>query len=513
MRRANMFDDEAAPRARSDSARRRYTRYAVHASASFFGELVEETFVDRGRIVQIGNTDAMALPVPEGQPWLARVDWHSPTRAVVHDGRGEEHLLTTEQSVVIETGPVTLTLSLVPRYMLRRTEDIQWWGSFAWFTVVFAATLLSWQGNLLYAHRCDWFGIDCQMVSVGRVVGGTHTAEYLARLLREDYAGSEDGSLDRAERETGERENESFYLPAGSEGPITEMGGATQVAAEEIRTPQSAAEDDPAPTEQVVPLVAEEGVGAPIPAIAPSDAAGDALAEGAEAGDDDKTVDPAEDKEGWGVQDWYDAEDDTLDDLEIELMLRAARERLRIDPNDPEALSVLSYYQYLAQDYAAAERTYEKFIRLYPEASAGYNNKALIYKRLGQYKKEEGLYRVALALTPDDETALNNLAVCLAHQGRFNEALTVMRHLETIDPDDPYADLHRSKIHAEMGEDERALVYLERALSGMAQLDTLHHIEFRQDIRIDPSFEKLRHSRRFHAILLRYYGTDSPLQE
>jgi len=259
--------------------------------------------------------------------------------------------------------------------------------------------------------------------------------------------------------------------------------------------------------------VADEGVGTPISPLETPDDPSDAVADGADGGHDDKTVDPAEDKEGWGVQDWYDAEDTALEALEIELMLRAARERLRIDPNDPEALSVLSYYQYLAQDYAAAERTYEKFIRLYPEASAGYNNKALIYKRLGQYKKEEGLYRVALALTPDDETALNNLAVCLAHQGRFNEALTVMRHLEVIDPDDPYADLHRSKIHAEMGEDEKALEYLEQALGGMAQLDTLHHIEFRQDIRIDPSFEKLRHSRRFHAILLRYYGTDSPLQE
>ncbi|MBW1878189.1 MAG: tetratricopeptide repeat protein [Deltaproteobacteria bacterium] len=512
MNMANTFHDEPAPRAPTDD-RPRYTRYAVLASASFFGELVEETFVDRGRMVQIGNTDAMALPVPEGQPWLARVDWHSPTQASVLDGRGEEHLLTPDQSVVIETGPVMLTLSLVPRYLLRRTEDIQWWGSLAWFTVVFAATLLSWQGNLLYAHRCDWFGIDCQMVSVGSGVGGMYTAEYLARLLREDYAGSEEGTLERGERETGARENESFYLPAGSEGPITEMGGAADTAPEEIRIPQSAEEDELAAAEQVTPLVAEEGVGVPVPALELSDAVGDAVADGMDAGEDEKTVDPAEDKEGWGVQDWYDAQDRALEALEIEIMLREARQRLRIDPNDPEALSVLSYYQYLAQDYASAERTYEKFIRLYPDASAGYNNKALIYKRKGQYKKEEGLYRVALALAPDDETALNNLAVCLAHQGRYNEALIVMRRLETIDPDDPYADLHRSKIHAEIGEDERALEYLERALQGMATLDTLHHIEFRQDIRIDPSFEKLRHSRRFHAILLRYYGNDSPLQE
>ena len=79
--------------------------------------------------------------------------------------------------------------------------------------------------------------------------------------------------------------------------------------------------------------------------------------------------------------------------------------------------------------------------------------------------------------------------------------------------DDPYADLHRSKIHAEMGHEDLALGYLEKALDGMDKLDTLHHIEFRQDIRLDPSFAKLRETHRFRTILSRYYGDDSPLQE
>ena len=47
----------------------------------------------------------------------------------------------------------------------------------------------------------------------------------------------------------------------------------------------------------------------------------------------------------------------------------------------------------------------------------------------------------------------------------------------------------------------------------MQALDTLHHIEFRQDIRLDPSFAKLRETRRFRAILLKYYGDDTPVPE
>ena len=108
---------------------------------------------------------------------------------------------------------------------------------------------------------------------------------------------------------------------------------------------------------------------------------------------------------------------------------------------------------------------------------------------------------------------MNNLAVNLAHQKRFDEALAVMKQLETLDPGEPYAELHRAKIHAEMGNDEEAYRYLRSSLEGMAKLDTLHHIEFRQDIRLDPSFAKLRETRRFRAILLEFYGEDTPLKE
>jgi hypothetical protein len=64
-----------------------------------------------------------------------------------------------------------------------------------------------------------------------------------------------------------------------------------------------------------------------------------------------------------------------------------------------------------------------------------------------------------------------------------------------------------------MGEQELALKYLDAALQGMQELDTLHHIEFRQDIRLDPSFEMLRQTRPFRAMLDSYYGEDTPLQE
>ena len=514
------------------------SRYAVNASATFFGRVVEETFT-RGAPMEIGHTPALAVPVPEGQPYLARVWWSDKRTAHVRDGRGVEHVLTADGRVTIAAGPVILKLEMVEHTGLRRTEDVGWRLSLAWLAIFLCLTVLTQQATAVWDARCQlyasfaetfpalearihdrmvrepWLAACFPQAAASSGVTGLYTAEYLARLLREDYAGSEDGAL-QLDRPEIQAQQESFYMPAGDDGPITEMGGAADTAPDPIRTPDDGQTDEasgpPERKEDQVEVIAAES-GHPVPNAVPEVEDGVAEADG---GDEEveRALDaPAEEQEGWGLQDWMDASDRTAQEIEIELMLRYSRERLRIDPNDLTALNILSYYQYLAEDFEAAVATYDRIIMLDPEGSAGYNNKALVYKRLGEYSKEESLYRVALALRPDDDIALNNLAVNLAHQGRFAEALEIMDQLQKIVPDDPYADLHRSKIHAEMGNTDAALKHLELALQGMARLDTLHHIEFRQDIRVDPSFRQLRRNARFKAILVRYYGADTPLRD
>lgn len=445
--------------------------------------------------------------------------WSGRERVAIVGSDGRQHLIEPTRPVRIGDATVGVDVALVPELNVRRLGWIGLQGSMLWLMTILATSLLVEQGSMLWERiRCPVFGIECPQEAQAENRGMPMTAEYLARLLKKDLAGDEQGPVEKKlERPDAERKTD-LYLPAGSEGPITQMGGAAETAPEVVRTPQ--AEEPvivPKRKKQRATEVAREG-SVPVPAEAP-EKADDGTADAAnDAPDSDRdpedAVDaPAEEKEGWGVQDWYDERDERLDNLEIETMIRIAKTRLRIDPNDPTALSILSYYQYLAEDYGSAEATYDKYIQILPEDAAGYNNKALVYKRRGEYQKEEGLYRVALALEPDDVTALNNLGVNLAHQKRFPEALAVMERLEVLDPKDPYADLHRSKIYAEMGKDEEAYRYLDLALQGMQELDTLHHIEFRQDIRIDPSFARLRETARFRSILLKYYGKDTPLPE
>ncbi|MCB9678482.1 MAG: tetratricopeptide repeat protein [Alphaproteobacteria bacterium] len=500
--------------------------HALIATAHFHGEVVQHRYTAE-EPVEIGPHPPLALPLPAGVPWIARVEWVNETTARITDAHGRQYALDVDEALEMEFGDLRLDLELTPQFTLRRTETFPWKLSTGWLLTVLLFTIFTSWYDMVKERVCPIFGVTEGMaVALGCIEGQNQggdgsdwTAEYLARLLKKDYAGEDEGYIERLERpEDGRQEKRSIYLPAGNEGPVTKLGGAEEVAPDAVRAPRTEELPEPERQEAGKPselvLEAPEEVGTP---IEPQETDGIAEGEGLDEEDQDEAIEeveqPAEEEEGWGLQDWYDEKDRQIDDLEIKYTIEIAKRRLRIDPNDPTALSLLSYYQYLAEDYKAAEGTYDKYIELLPDEAAGYNNKALIYKRLGQYQKEESLYRVALSLEPFDVTAMNNLGVNLAHQHRFDEALAVMKQLETMDPDDPYANLHRAKIYAEMGNDEQAYAYLEKSLEGMAELDTLHHIEFRQDIRLDPSFAKLRETRRFRAILLKYYGDDTPVPE
>jgi hypothetical protein len=505
-------------------------RHDLLVCASFFGQVVEERFVQKGTPLQIGNSPAMGVPVPPGVPFIAKAKWVSATRVHVKDGRGIEYEVTPGSPLELPVGDVSLRMELVPRYRLSRLMVPSWQGVLGWFSVVWLFSVLVSQVDLVHAHRCDvglavvgqettWRLLpECipEPETSARMV--PFTAEYLARLLKEDFDGERDGvietEIDRPEEGRKIERANQVYLPAGAEGPITKMGGAEEVAVTPERDPNPV-EERPAEEEEAeaAPLLNDDD-GTPIEVLSVEAGEGDLDAnsprEESEDGEDEGHEGPAEEEEGWGIPDWYDETDVRVESYEIQMMLKMAFRRLGIDPEDAFALSTLSYYQYLAMDYDAALVTYKRYIELFPDEPAGYNNKALIYKRRAKYVEEEALYRVALALDPEDVTALNNLAVCLSHQGRHDEALAIMAQLELLDPGDAYADLHRAKIHAEIGQVDLALDFLDRALAGMAALDTLHHIEFRQDIRVDPSFDELRETHAFKNLLWEYYGEDAP---
>ena len=461
-----------------------------------------------GGEVVVGQGLADAIPTPSGRG-LVRLVWEGPSRARLEpvEETATPATLGPGQSWRWGNGAgVDVDLDLVPLQHARRLKD-DMGGDAALLTMLLMLVL----------------GVaQAQMLLQGVLVGGYQpvsyepTPEMIARLLERDLDGADEGIAEEPPRTEHEAQAESYYLPAGNDGQLSRAGGGAEVGdrverreATEGAPPSTdepalaEASEDPQSLPGEQPDLASEGE--PTPELAAAQR--QELVEPPR----EYVPDPVERFVGWGFRDWFDVADarQHRDTQRMERILELARRRLRIDPDDPGALITLGHYAYLAEDHALTRSTYERFIERYPEDSAGYNNLALSYKRTGEYATEEALYRQALELDPFDVHVLNNLAVNLAHQERFEEAEEIMDLLAELDPEDPYAELHRAKVAAARGQKARAYRHLEEALTRMASLDTLHHIEFRQDIRVDPVFSDMRDDRRFARLLREYYGDDA----
>ncbi|MFM2162079.1 MAG: Tetratricopeptide repeat, partial [Pseudomonadota bacterium] len=397
-------------------------RWAVEIDVVLDGRRLGGLGLHPGGHARVGRQGELSVPTPEGTDVWIEVDWRAPEPVVRVAGHAPV-TLPKEASLSVEAGPVRVAVSHQPRWPLRRTEAVAWAPALAWFVVVFAMSVASAQVYTLWQMRCPLIGWGCPVPPPP--ASGGWNAEYLARLIRQDVEGDVDGVIEApvADASVPVREDVPGYIPTGDAGPTTTYEGGANVAdrvSTREATPEASAasrradgaiEGSPVGTEVRQPLTeAAEGDGRQADGLA---------LEGADApsGGGGRT----EIREGWGVRDWIRAAPPS-DRAEIARRAANPRRRLAIDPDDPRAISLLAYYQYLQEDYDAALANYDRLIDLEPEESSHYNNKALIYKRRGEFAREEGLYRLALAMNPEDVVVMDNLALNLAHQGKFAEA-------------------------------------------------------------------------------------------
>lgn len=461
------------------------------------------------RQVDLGANGGDAVPTPDGLP-LGRVLW-APGRDPVfidHTDGDQRRSMDAHARWSWSAGDVHVDVSAQHREHARRlpTDPL---GDMGLVVVALALYVGMMQARIFVEVMPGQttIGADDYQLS----------PELIARLLERDLDGEDQALPERADRPEFDRQGPGVYLPAGNDGTMARAGGGANQGPQVVRTPPP--EDITAPLADQLPQEGEDSLALqPDPEEqdleAPQPSRPEALDLVADSADDHALAtrprDPMERFIGWGFRDWFDsaARQDKIDPR-VERQLHMARARLRLDPDDYGALQVVGHYAYLAENIELCRTSYERISELYPEDSAAHNNLALTYKREGNWTREEELYRKALALDPMDPIVLNNLAVNLAHQERFEEALGIMKLLEELDPDDPYSDLHRAKVYAAMGKREKAYKYLKRALDGIEQLDTLHHIEFRQDLRLEPLLSELREDTRFERLLRRAYGPDA----
>lgn len=476
-----------------------FTSASLRVLVLFHGAVVvDRLFAPRAGALRLDDeAEGLCVPPIGGAAAAPEVRWLAERHVELRRPGAEPVRIAPEAPFAVTEGPVEVALSVVPHFRVTPWQ--------LGMDPLFVGALVSMVAVAVLVQ-----GLISAAGGPPAPAAVEATPELIARLLQQDLEGADQGQLYRelSPRPEARVRLEDIQLPAGDRGPLHTPGGASERAPERrVAEAQRTRPEAHQPLRRAQPRGLQgEPVPTPLSAEAPQELAFHPPADAAPA---DRAQDASTAlRQGFGLKDWMETSD-ARDKEQVQERLAIAQELVRIDPDSLWALQQLAYYQYLAEDYEGCRETYDRFIALAPEDAGGFNNLALVYKRRGEYAKEEGYYRLALAMEPDNVHVLNNLAVNLAHQGRHAEAWATMERLEQLDPQDPYADLHRAKLMAAQGRQDEALRYLEQALAGVGALDTFHHIEFRQDIRVDPAFASLRADPAFQALLMRYYGENA----
>ena len=116
--------------------------HALIATAHFHGEVVQHRF-GADESVEIGSQGPLALPIPQGVEWVARVEWSGDRVARVTDAHGRQYTLEPDEALEMEFGDIRLDLELTPQFSLRRTEIFPWKLSTGWLLTVLLFTIFT----------------------------------------------------------------------------------------------------------------------------------------------------------------------------------------------------------------------------------------------------------------------------------------------------------------------------------------------------------------------------------
>jgi TolB-like protein/Tfp pilus assembly protein PilF len=109
----------------------------------------------------------------------------------------------------------------------------------------------------------------------------------------------------------------------------------------------------------------------------------------------------------------------------------------RLQPNSPETLLALGYYQYWLRDYGLAKTTFEHVSKMLPSSSEAPGALARIARREGHWDESVGYCEQALGLDPRNVELLNDTAATYAALRQFPRALKLLDRALDILPDDP----------------------------------------------------------------------------
>src|SRR5215831_8444593 len=145
----------------------------------------------------------------------------------------------------------------------------------------------------------------------------------------------------------------------------------------------------------------------------------------------------------------------------------------RLEPNSPETLLALGYYQYwVLGDYGLAKTTFKELSKLLPGSSEVPHALGLIVQREGDWDESIAYFEQALALDPRNMVLLDDAAATYAKLRQFPVAIKLYDRALDVIPNDPALMASKAYMHMAQGnlqESAKLLIDVnERTTSGTA---------------------------------------------
>src|SRR5262245_52915953 len=131
---------------------------------------------------------------------------------------------------------------------------------------------------------------------------------------------------------------------------------------------------------------------------------------------------------------------------------RALENAQKLQPNSPETLLALGYYEFLVlRDYGAAKTTFERLNKTLPSSSEVPKALGNIARREGQWDESIVYFERAISLDPRNVGLLVNLALTYGALRQFPAALKLYDRALDITPDDPHGMATKASVYQAEG--------------------------------------------------------------
>lgn len=133
----------------------------------------------------------------------------------------------------------------------------------------------------------------------------------------------------------------------------------------------------------------------------------------------------------------------------------------KLEPNSPETLLALGYYQYWGlRDYESAKTTFARVSRMLPGSSEVPRALGLIARREGRWDESIAYFEQALSLDPRNVGLLVDTAWTFVMLRQFPTALKLYDRVLDITPNDPYVIATKASIYQAQGNLQEAARFL-----------------------------------------------------